>query len=148
MSAKRKEPLLVFEHEIELQSRMFEATPLAIVRMFLECFDSSGRQAFLVPEHVLAALAKRFRALMDGDVKSLDAAFGGRVRRQRNQLVESGRQYSVSWAVATAIEDVRAEPVSERGNGTPFEVAVERVAEEFGLNVENVRRIYKAAATG
>jgi hypothetical protein len=128
------EELLVFADEIPMQQALFEESPLWIARIFLQCFDSESRQARGVPRHVLEALAKRLRMVMDGDTKSLDEAFGGSVRRQRNRLDELDRQYRI-----------KQQPRNERSRGTPFEIALERVAKKLGMTAENVHRIYKAA---
>ncbi|HEV2816238.1 MAG TPA: hypothetical protein VGW40_03315 [Allosphingosinicella sp.] len=143
MKREAMEELLVFPQEIPVHEALFEQMPLWIVRKYLECFDSKGRQARIVPRHMLEALAKRFLLVTEGTAKSLDEAFGGRVRRQRNRLHEMDRQWSVLWALMQTIEEVKAEPRSARGKGSPFEIAVERVAEELGMSPDNVRRIYK-----
>lgn len=145
MSQAEMEELLVFSQEIPLQQALFEKTPLWIAKIYLECFDSKGRQARRVPRHVLEALAGRLRLVMDGETKSLDEAFGGSVRRQRNRLEELDRQFHVSWMMRAAIDEIRQQPRDKRGKGTPFEIALERVAEELEMSDENVRRIYKAA---
>lgn len=143
MKPDEMEELLVFPFEIPVHEALFEQMPLWIASKYLECFDSEGRQARKVPRHILEALAKRFLLVMKGNAKSLDEAFGGRVRRQRNKLHELDRQWSVLWELLQAIEDVKDESKSKRGPGTPFEIAVERAAKELGLKVENFRRIYK-----
>lgn len=145
MSATDKPPLLVFPFEIDVHNRMFEAEPLTIMRVFLQCFDSKGRQALQVPQHVLEALAKRFLLVMSSQTNSLDAAFGGQVARQRNRLRELDRDWDVLWDFIQELERVRAEPRSKRGKGSPYDIAVERVAEKLGMSADNVRRIYKKA---
>jgi len=139
------DPLLVLPPELEIHRRLFDAAPLEIVRVFLECFNAEGRQALLVPRHVLEALAVRFLQLVDGDTNSLDEAFGGRIARQRNRILERHRSWTVLWRLEREKEKVAGKPPSERGAGTPSEIAVERVAEYFEMSTQNVRRIFTAA---
>lgn len=143
MSGDRKPPLLVFPQEIAIHAQLFEQTPLRIVEQYLQCFDSSGNQAFDVPRHVLEALARRFLSLMSGEQGSLDDAFGGRTAQQRNELLIEARDQSVLWELLTELERVRGEALAERGPGTPFEIAVERVGARCGMSPDNIRRIYR-----
>lgn len=145
MSQSDMDELLVFPQQIPSHEALFEQTPLWIAKMYLECFDSTGRQVRRVPRHILEALAKRLRLVVEGDVKSLDEAFGGGVRRQRKHIDEGYRQFRVSWEMRRAMEAIKEQSPSERGKGTPYEIALERVAEELDLASENVHRIYKAA---
>lgn len=145
MSREEMEELLVFSFEVPQLEGLFEASPLSIAKKYLECFDSSGRQARHVPRFILEALARRLRPVLDGDIKTLDDAFGGRIRWQRNRLEESERQFRLCWAMNQAMEEIKEQPRKERGPGTPFEIAAERVAADFGMSADNVRRIYKAA---
>jgi hypothetical protein len=138
-----KPPLIVFPFEAQLHEELFERTPLLIVKKFPEAFDSEGRQAFEVPQHVLEALAKRFIALMARQHNSLDAAFGGCVARQRNELLAEEGDWSVLWKFLRELEKVESETPSERGAGTTFEIALERLAEELDMSPDNIRRIYK-----
>jgi hypothetical protein len=147
MAEGSKPPLLVFPFEPELHERLFEQTPLVIIKMYLDAFDSEGRQAFQVPQHVLEALARRFLALMSRQQNSLDAAFGGCVARQRNQLLAGDSDWSVLWSLLGEIKKVEGESPSERGAGTPYEIALERVAEDFGMSPDNVRRIYRKGSS-
>lgn len=138
-----KPPLIDFPFEVQLHEELFERTPLLIVKKFLEAFDSEGRQAFEVPQHVLEALAKRLIALMTRQHNSLDAAFGGRVARQRNELLAEEGDWSVLWKFVRELEKVEGESASERGAGTTFEIAIDRLAEELKMSSDNIRRIYK-----
>lgn len=141
--AEEMEPLLVFEHEINLHKRMFEASPLTIISTYLQCFRSDGTQGRGVPKYVLEALAQRFLLLMNEETNSLDQAFGGSVARQRNRLREFARDGHVLWELMRVKEELEAQTPSERGPGTTFEIAVERVAEDLGMSPDNVRRMHK-----
>lgn len=141
--AEEMEPLLVFEHEIDLHKRMFEASPLTIISIYLECFRPDGTQGRGVPKHVLEALAQRFLLVMNEETNSLDQAFGGKVARQRNRFRESEREGHVLWELMRAKEKIEVQAPEERGPGTAFEIAVERVAEKLGMSPDNVRRMYK-----
>jgi AraC-like DNA-binding protein len=145
MDQSEMEELLVFPQEIPLHEALFENSPLFIAKKYLECFDSGGSQVRRVPRYILEALAKRFLMLMNGDCMTLDDAFGGGVRRQRNRMSEADRQFEVCWAIKTARDEIRRQSPMERGPGTPFEIAIERVAEDLGMSPDNVRRIHKAA---
>ena len=137
-----KPPLLIFPWEVDLHRRLFEQSPIRIIKMYLDCFNSEGRQVFAVPEHVLETLAARLRLLMDGDCKTLDAAFGGSAARQRNRLRAEDHDLSVLWVFGEELERVRGETKRERGAGTPFEIALERAGRRLDMSPENVRRIY------
>lgn len=147
MAEGQKPPLLMFPFEPEFHEQLFEQTPLLIIKMYLDAFDSEGRQAFQVHQHVLEALARRFLSLMIRQQNSLDAAFGGCVARQRNQLLAEDSDWSVLWKFLAEIKKVEEESPGERGAGTPFEIALERVAEDLGMSPDNVRRIYKKSAS-
>lgn len=146
-----KEKLVVFDFEVPVRRELYERRPILIIADFLQCFDSEGRQIFDVPQHVLLALAERFRRLMDPDVdpqiktNSLDQAFGGRVARQRNALMQADADYEAVFAHIVAQRKAKGLPKADRSRATPFEVATAEVADEFGTSEENVRRKYKKA---
>jgi hypothetical protein len=138
-------PLLqTFGFEVEVHRRLFEQDALWIAQIFLECFDEEGNQRLQVPKHVLEALAQRFRKLMRKEVNTLDAAFGGKLARQRNRILSSKEEYTVSWDHMTARSKAAQVPHFQR-HETPFEAADEEVAAKHGTSPENIRRIYKKA---
>jgi hypothetical protein len=144
MAKEELETLLTFPFEVELHQRLFEAQPLRIAELFLQCFDKQGVQRLQVPTHVLEAVAERFRRVLDGDAHTLDDAFGGKIRRQRNRIVSERIDYSVAWDHRSAREKAARIPHSQRRE-TPFEAADEEVAAKHGTSPENIRRIYKRA---
>ncbi len=80
---------------------------------------------------------------MGDEMDSLDAAFGGKTKRQRNAIEFEKRDYEIVFELRSARERFRKMPRAERGNGTPAELAVERVAKEYQLSEEAIRRIFK-----
>ena len=146
MTDKRKP--IVFPFEPDMDREAFERSPILIIAKFLEAFDSEGRQALQIPQHVLEAMAVRFREVVGPDhrLNSLDAAFGGRIARQRNRLLQEERQFDVSFAVHSNSAEAKALPRVQRGRSTPFEIGISAAAEDEGISEENARRIYKEAA--
>ncbi len=135
-----------FPTEIEQQIARFDRQPISIIQAFLACFDSAGTQKFEVPQHVLEALAARFRLLMDErhKVNSLDVAFGGRVAVQRNALREEEHRADVVFEHIVARQKAKKKKRPDR-TGTPFEQATEYVAKARGMSEENVRKKYRRA---
>ncbi len=131
------------EKEVILDRQLFDRSPVLAISIFLECFGSEGDQRFEVPRHVLEFLAASLTQFMGGGAGSLDAAFGGKTKRQRNAIKFEKRDYEIVFELISARERFRKMPRAERGNGTPAELAVERVAEEYQLSEEAVRRIFK-----
>ncbi len=135
--------LKVFPGEDEIYRQLFDRSPVLAISKFLECFSSEGDQCFEVPRHVLEFLAANLAQFMGGGAESLDAAFGGKTKRQRNAIEIEKRDYEIVFELIGAIETFRKMPRAKR-KGTPFELAVEHVAEEHEeLSEEAVRRIYK-----
>ncbi len=131
------------EKEVNLDRQLFNRSPVLAISKFLECFSPEGDQRLEVPRHVLEFLAASLAQFMGGGVESLDAAFGGKTKRQRNAIEFEKRDYEIVFELIVALEKFRKMPRAERERGTPFELAVERVAKEHELGEEAVRRIYK-----
>ncbi len=132
------------EKEVILDRQLLDRSPVLAISKFLECFSSEGDQRFEVPRHVLEFLAASLAQFMGGGAESLDAAFGGKTKRQRNAIEIEKRDYEIVFELIGAIETFRKMPRAKRGNGTPFELAVGHVAEKHEkLSEEAVRRIYK-----
>jgi hypothetical protein len=146
MSDKPKRHL--YPHEIEHHAKEFDSRPASILVEYLQSFDQDGRQVLEVPPHILEALAKRFRALMGDEPlhKSIDGAFGGRIRRQLKAIDSEHLNAAMGFAIAVAKSEMRGTP--REGAGTPFELAVARVAKDTGVNEETVRRRYKDTKSG
>jgi hypothetical protein len=137
-----KSSLMLLPGEIENDPKVFAREPLIIVARYLECFDRDGHQGRTVPQHVLEALAERFLLVMTEQLNSLDEAFGGRIARQRNRIVESARDYEVLFAFLGELERLQKRDKSDRDD-TPYALAAERVAVLFKTSRSNVERIYK-----
>lgn len=135
--------------QAEIDARMFEQAPIHIIERFLDSFSTDGRMTFPVGQHILEALAVRFRSFLARDAAfgSLDEAFGGQVARQRQARQAADQQYEVAFLVVVERERLRAMNKSERGSGTPHEIACEQVALQLGMKVDNVRRLYKDSKT-
>jgi len=131
------------EKEVILDRELFNRSPVLAISRFLECFSSEGDQRFEVPRHVLEFLAASLAQFMGDGMDSLDAAFGGKTKRQRNAIKFEKRDYEIVFELRSARERFRKMPSAERGNGTPAELAVECVAKEHGLSEDAVRRIFK-----
>ncbi len=144
---KLSHPPEFHEKEVNLDRQLFNRSPVLAISRFLECFSSEGDQRFEVPRHVLEFLAASLTQFMGGGVGSLDAAFGGKTKRQRKAIKIEKRDYEIVFEFIGALEKLRNMPKAERGVGTPFELAVERVAKEHGLSEDAVRRTYKKSKT-
>ncbi len=144
---KKPARLVVFPGEDEIDRQLFNRSPVLAISKYLECFSSEGDQCFEVPRHVLEFLAASLSQFMGGGAESLDAAFGGKTKRQRNAIEIEKRDYEIVFDLIGALEKFRKMPRAESGAGTPFELAVERVAKEHGLGEDAVRRIYKKSKT-
>ena len=131
------------EKKVNLDRQLFDRSPVLAISKFLECFSSEGDQRFEVPRHVLEFLAASLAQFMGGGVGSLDAAFGGKTKRQRKAIEIAKRDYEIVFDLIGAREEFRKMPRAERGKNTPYELALERVAEEHELSEEAVHRIYK-----
>ena len=131
------------EKEEKFDRKLFDRSPVLAISRFLECFNSEGDQRFEVPRHVLEFLAASLAQFMGSRAESLDAAFGGKTKRQRKAIGIEKRDYEIVFDLIGAIETFRNMPRANRGNSTPFELAVEHVAKEHELGEEAVRRIYK-----
>ena len=140
---KLSHPPEFHEKEVILDRQLFERSPVLAISKFLECFSSEGDQSFEVPRHVLEFLAASLAQFMGGGAESLDAAFGGKTKRQRKAIKIEKRDYEIVFDLIGAFETFRKMPRAMRAKATPFELAVERVAEEHELGEEAVRRIYK-----
>ena len=140
---KRPDPQEVHEKKVNLDRQLFDRSPVLAISKFLECFSSEGDQCFEVPRHVLEFLAASLTQFMGGGVGSLDAAFGGKTKRQRHAIKFEKRDYEIVFDLRVAVEAFKKKPRAARGKNTPFELAVGRVAEEYELSEDAVRRIYK-----
>ncbi len=140
---KLSHPPEFHEKEVNLDRQLFNRSPVLAISRFLECFSSEGDQRFEVPRHVLEFLAASLTQFMGGGVGSLDAAFGGKTKRQRNAIKIEKRDYEIVFELIGAREKFKKIPRAERGKNTPFELAVGRVSEEYELSEDAVRRIYK-----
>jgi len=131
--------------QASIDAKMFAQSPIHIIERFLESFTYDGGMTFPVPQHILEALAVRFRDFLapGSPLSSLDEAFGGTVARQRQARVAADRQLEVVFLVVSERQRVRNLKGSDRGNGTPHEIACENVAEQLAMSVDNVRRLYK-----
>ena len=144
---KKPARLVVFPGEDEIDRQLFNRSPVRAISKYLECFSSEGDQCFEVPRHVLEFLAASLSQFMGGGAESLDAAFGGKTKRQRNAIESEMRDYEIVFDLMGAFEKSRKMPRAERGKNTPFELAVECVAKEHELSEDAVRRIYKKSKT-
>lgn len=118
--------------------------PISIIDAFLKCFDENGTQVFQVPGHVMTALSKSFQDFMDGNVATLDEAFGNKTRQQRNKLKTTSRNEEILFHFIDELERAKQLPPKNR-HGTPFEIAAEYTAEAFNTSADNVKKIYKAS---
>ncbi len=144
---KKPARLVVFPGEDEIDRQLFNRSPVLAISKFLECFSPEGNQCFEVPRHVLEFLAASLTQFMDGGVGSLDAAFGGKTKRQRKAIEIAKRDYEIVFDLIGAREKFKKIPRAERGAGTPTELAVESVAKERGLSEGAIHRIYKKSKT-
>ena len=135
---------LLMPGEADVHRQLFKQQPIRILEKYLECFDDECQQIYDVPEHVLSALAKCFHSFMRREQhKSLDAAFGGSTRRQLTAIRSSERSKDMAFEILVALENIKVLPEDKREPGSPFEVAVEMVAESQNMSPDNVRRLYK-----
>lgn len=140
-------PKLIFAHEVGIHHRLFAQCPLWIVRLYLESFGARCDQLYAVPTHVLEALADALCSFWTARHPSLDLTFGGQVGRRRNAILDVDRQFDVSFEVFVARHDARKTARGARSKSTPTEIAVANAANTLGLDEENVRRLFKKAAT-
>jgi hypothetical protein len=133
-----------------IDSDLFAGSPVSIIQRYLESFASDGSQTFPVPQHVLEALARRFRLFLrsEAPVKSIDAAFGGQVGRQRQRLAREELIDQIAFDVIAERKRLHSLAPSERGAGTPHEIACELVAQRRGMNVDTIRALYKESGPG
>ena len=131
--------------------------PIELITEFLRYFqiqtsedgseieDPRLKLSLPVPADVLEELATRFHHFLNANC-SLDTAFGGQTGRSRQRQ----RKTELAWKVAAYIqkhhEAAAKLPRNVRGKSTPFEIAVNNVAEELGLPEETVRHLYKQIA--
>ncbi len=144
---KLSHPPEFHEKEVNLDRQLFNRSPVLAISRFLECFSSEGDQRFEVPRHVLEFLAASLAQFMGGGAESLDAAFGGKTKRQRNAIGIEKRDYEIVFELIGALEKFRKMPRAKRSGSTPFELAIEHVAEEYELSEDAVHRIYKKSKT-
>ncbi len=121
--------------------RKSEAAPVEIIIEFLQSFsdhskNKSGdiRQDCPVEKFVLEALAKRLHAFVFSEDKggTLDAAFGGQVKRQLQQIRAAADAYTVAFKIAEA-----------KQCGRTYEQAKGDIAEELSLSPDTVHDRYK-----
>lgn len=135
---------ILFDGESARQLELFDERPLRILTAFLTCFNSDGEQVYDVPQHVLEALAERFRAVIgpDASTNSIDQAFGGRIARQRNSLIQDDLNAETAFEVAVGKRAAGQVPRARRA-GSPFEEGVAAAAERLGVSDEAIRSRYK-----
>lgn len=126
-----------------IDAPQFEKSSVHIIERFLEHFASDGTMTFDVPKHILEALAVRFRPFLDHEVATLDKAFGGKARRQRQAIDTASQVDTISFMVIAEMKRIRAMSPSDRDPGTPYTVACENVARQRGMSADNVQRLYK-----
>lgn len=149
--------LLILRQERLVDNELFEESPVRAITRFLQCFDSEFRQKYGVPQYVLEALAVRFGAVMSKEVNSLDEAFGGRIARQRNTLLQKEDDWDVVFDMIEETRDLKQKKRQHKTNGskrrnpgdgvvgTPFENATEKVGNAYKISDQTVRKIYKKA---
>ena len=140
---KKLTRLVVLPKEDKIDRQLFDKSPVRAISKYLECFNSDGDQRYEVPRHVLEFLAVSLAQFMDGKANSLDNAFGGKTKRQRNTIESEKRDYEIVFDLQVALQTIRKMPKAKRGKSTPFEAAVAHVAEEHELSEDAIRRIYK-----
>lgn len=121
----------------------FEELPLVIVERFLDSFASDGSQTFEVPKHILEALAVRFRQFLNQEAESLEDAFGGQMKRQRQAIDRALQVDEVTFAMTVEMKRLNALSPAERGPGNVYAIASETVAEQAGMSDGNVGRLYQ-----
>lgn len=130
----------IFDNQKVLE-RKFEAAPVEIIIEYLQSFsdhseNQSGdiRQDCPVEKYVLEALAKKLHAFVFSKEKggTLDAAFGGKVKRQLQQKRADDEAFKVTFDIA----------VKKQG-GFTLEAAIDKVAEESGMSSDTVKDRYK-----
>ena len=133
--------------QADIDARMFEQSPIHIIERFLESFSTDGHMTFKVSQHILEALAGRFRLFFspESEMGTLDEAFGGKVARHRQARHAAARQFEIAFLVTAEMQRLRAIPKAKRGNGTPYELATQAIATDLGMSVDNVCRLYKAS---
>jgi hypothetical protein len=142
---KKKLPtLIMFPFEEQLKSEFFTAMPVLVIFAYLECFRDDAEQAFEVPRHILQGLAKYFNRFRSGRSGSLDEAFGGQTRRQRQCIDKTARDRGVLFDYWDAYDKARKEPKSER-TGTPGECAYREVGQRHGMSQDTVKAIFMKA---
>jgi hypothetical protein len=131
--------------ESGLDGKKFEIMPLLIIERFLDYFSVDGTMTDDVPKYILEALAARFTAFHseDSKLKTLDQAFGGKLVRQRQARLAFHWKFEIVFSVMSERKRLRAIPISERGKGTPHEIACEIVAEQFHVSADTVRSVFK-----
>jgi hypothetical protein len=133
--------------QAEVDLRMFAEAPIHIIERFLDSFDDDGRLTQPIPQHILEALAVRFRPFFAdrSQINSLDKAFGGKTARQRQARKTADLQYKIAFEVMRELEQIREMKPAERGAGTPYEIACEHVAAANNMSSDNVHRLYQEA---
>ena len=151
-------PLIVFPFDVLIESEQFAAEPVRAIWRFFDCFDDRGRQAFEVPAHVLGFIARALAARVTGMCKSLDDAFGGRVARQRNALLQDERDEEILFEYCGHLDerqDARKKEIQLRSegkhneaqalhfSGSPSEQAYADIRKEWSIGENSMRRIVK-----
>jgi hypothetical protein len=144
-SPQEKLPTLpMFSPEEQVESEGFAVIPVSAIFKYLECFKEDGEQAFEIPRHILRALAKCFTKFRSGRSGSLDEAFGGQTRFQRQSIEKNARDRRVLWDYWYAYDIAREQSESERAR-TPSEVAYAEVAKQHGMSQDTVKAIFRDA---
>lgn len=131
--------------ESGFDGKKFEVMPLLIIERFLDSFKIDVTMDDEVPRYVLEALAVRFTAFFseESKLKTLDQAFGGKLVRQRQARFAFHWKFEIVFSVMSERKRLRAMPKSERGAGTPHEIACEIVAKQFQVSPDTVRSVFK-----
>lgn len=125
--------------------RKCEAAPVTIIIEYLQSFsdhseNGSGdiRQDCTVEKYVLEALAKRLHAFIFSKEKgiTLDAVFGGKVKRQLQQIRSDEGAYKAAFKITEA-----------RQGGSSYEKATVDVAKELNISSDTVHDRYKRSGS-
>jgi hypothetical protein len=142
--SERLPDFLILPREEELNRKLFEDKPVRAIKKYLECFDEDGHQVLNVPHFVLEVIASNFLQFMNGTFESVDAAFGDKVARQRQAIASEEKSYEIVFDLHCKHLEMKELPKGER-IGTPFEMALNFVANQYNMSTDNVRRIHKKA---
>ena len=138
-----QQAVLDFMDKQKAFERKIEVAPVEIIIEFLQFFSDHSknnigdiRQDCPVEKYVLEALAKRLHAFVYSKEKggTLDAAFGGKVKRQLQQIRADDKAYGVAFHIKIAMQ-----------NGRTHEQAVADLSKESNMAPDTIRDLYKRA---